>query len=55
MWIHLFEASLTGTALFVIPLMLIVSLAVALMLFDRLVRKRQPEASRRTTFGGRRI
>jgi uncharacterized iron-regulated membrane protein len=56
MWIHLFEASLTGAALFAIPLMLVVALAGALTVFDRLFRKRQPEVSRRwTSYGGRRV
>ena len=35
MWAHVFEAYLTGVALFVIPLILIVALAGALGLLDR--------------------
>jgi uncharacterized iron-regulated membrane protein len=55
MWTHLFEASLTGVALFVVPLLLVAALAGALTLFDRLFRKRQPEVSRRwTSYGSRR-
>jgi hypothetical protein len=36
MWIHVFEASLTGVALLVIPLMLIAALVGALALIARL-------------------
>ena len=38
MWTHLIEASLTGAALFVIPLVLIAALACALALAERLFR-----------------
>lgn len=35
MWAHVFEAYLTGLALFLIPLLLVVALAGALGLLDR--------------------
>jgi hypothetical protein len=46
MWTHLFEVSLTGVALFAIPLTLIAALASGLALFDRIIPKGQPDVSR---------
>src|SRR5579872_266491 len=55
MWTHLFEASLTGAALFAIPLVLIAALTCALALSDRLFRRRQSEAPPRArSYGGSR-
>ena len=39
MWIHLFEVILTGVGLFVVPLLVIATMAGALTLADRLIHQ----------------